>query len=1463
LAKQFGALGDAALPAAEAAAKGVLSLSRATGATAEEAAAIVGAATNVFGIGADEAVATADKITSALTVSAGVGITAFKDAFTQGAAVFSSFQKPVLGAEGALVEFNTALAVLARGGLTGSQAGTGLKQFLIQSVKAGDSFVALRRQIAEAAGVSGSVFFDAEGGTRKFTDAVDILRKGLAGFTEEAKQTTLIKLFGARASTVALNLIGADPKDFDLIREAQERVNTATEVATAQNVGLRGALDALGSVIETQQIKTYERWQGAAAKVTLKLADMFQAFFDGTGIMEKVRTAITGVTIALGGLLALKGAFELTKFLGIGLSGLISPLGIVLVGVAALGGLIAVLLKSSESFSDALGNIGSSLGSAVVPILEFAGDLLAKFFNLINEKVVPSIVNFSVALAETLGNQVDRFIRFLQADAIPALVKFKDAFVEIAGPILRDVIEFIGSAVNPIIETLGQLITITVVPAFTKLADVLRDKVDPALQKVREVGGAIRDEIGPLIQPAVDAFRELGDAIGAIAGKRTGTGFTDTDFGDLSALIPAFQNVVSGIAQSFANIAERIIEVLGPQIPRVIGWIIDQFSEDKLLAIVAAFGNIAEGIGKTLGAIATSPEFLGALTAIAATAGFLAVKFLEGLVRGFAVGLPRTFEALKDEFGDEFGGLLKAVFSPILIGKAILAGFVVAGLATALFKTMSRPMALAGEQSGTVAGQRSGRFFAKQFGLSVKDGITGVRSQNQFATGFFGGLDAIDRQASVVANRGTRALVREQRRSADTLRVLGRTPANNIGRAFIGGSNGLTEVITGATEGVDALVDKYGAAAVAGATLRARNTESFNQIKVGARGLQRFIGGEFRAGFSQAATAAQGLGKSLAATLRTATKAAREAALGIGQAIGTALISGIGAVLSGKQIGGAEDKIDVGLGLAGLFASALFGGAAAAQATGGNIAVGAAVAGTIAAIGLAAAVVEKHGQAAKKAAERIGAYKQAILDAGSAAEQQANFAQVITDVISVGGQDVRDAFRRGGFRADLFAELILAGKDAETALAGAVDLDKAFEGLEGVSGLNIKAQFVNLAKEARTAFLDAVDIKEFEADVLPEIFSGDFTPTGILEGVDAVGDLIDGFRDLADDAKLPIAPIDKIKEAVASLNLARTTPIQNRINEITTEVEYLQAAVGEAREEIDRLIGGDYADSLQEALDNITLALPDIGANLQEALANTDIDRGPALVRQILGKDFTALVSEFIKRGIKDAELEGITIDERFLAKLVAPIQEVLGRIKIPLEVDDGEGGTKTVQVDLDPETAALLNQAILDLIPPEVIANLGFISDTEAEISDLQAEVDKLTVEIKAVFLFDAEEINAELKRLFPGDIFRLLSEGRAFEAQGQGFASLTDIPVTQAQVQQMIADQRAARIEAERFDRPALGFAALSDIPSTLGDVYNYEFNVEQNIGGSEPLAVASESVRALAALSAGTRFIPRGLE
>ena len=115
--------------------RSVLVLSAAAEVDNAKAADIATSAMVSFGLKGKDVTLISDQLANAANASK-AEITDVADAMKMAGAVFSSMQRPVLGAKGAMTELNVAIALLAQAGIKGSDAGTSLKQTLLSVASA-------------------------------------------------------------------------------------------------------------------------------------------------------------------------------------------------------------------------------------------------------------------------------------------------------------------------------------------------------------------------------------------------------------------------------------------------------------------------------------------------------------------------------------------------------------------------------------------------------------------------------------------------------------------------------------------------------------------------------------------------------------------------------------------------------------------------------------------------------------------------------------------------------------------------------------------------------------------------------------------------------------------------------------------------------------------------------------------------------------------------------------------------------------------------------------------------------------------------------------------------------------------------------------------------------------------------------------------------------------------------------
>lgn len=277
---------------AMAAAKGTLALSAAGVDDEARAAEIAANALNSFGLEGDKATMVADMFAAAANRSS-VEVTDVADSFKMASAVFAAFQGPVVGSEKAMKDLTTAIAILGNVGIKGSDAGTSLKQMLLQltgpSQVAKDEMKALMYAAMGASGGMeqldriiggkakdraeglkalaegnpaltnmGDIAYDSAGNMRSLTDIIKLVSLATKDMSDEQRNQALTTIFGADATRAIIGLMRAGPEAFAEMETAISTQGAAADLAGARMKGLGGAWEGFQSTLETTKLETME-----------------------------------------------------------------------------------------------------------------------------------------------------------------------------------------------------------------------------------------------------------------------------------------------------------------------------------------------------------------------------------------------------------------------------------------------------------------------------------------------------------------------------------------------------------------------------------------------------------------------------------------------------------------------------------------------------------------------------------------------------------------------------------------------------------------------------------------------------------------------------------------------------------------------------------------------------------------------------------------------------------------------------------------------------------------------------------------------------------------------------------------------------------------------------------------------------------------------------------------------------
>ena len=276
-----------------AAAKGVLQMSAAAQVSNARAAEITVNALSAFRLAGSEATRVADLLAAAAN-SSSAEIEHIADGLQMSAAVFAKAGVPI-------EDLSTALALMANAGIKGSDAGTSLKQMLL-SLQAPTDKAA---RIMEAMGIS---IYDAQGKLLPLRSIIEQFTRSLSGMSQQQQAAALSAIFGSDAIRAANVVLAEGTAAWDKQKAAVTEAGVAAELAGAQNKGLKGALDALQSSLETLALSLtpyldrLSEWVRALAGVTEKLSELSPAARDAMLALGLVAAAVGPVLVVIGGL---------------------------------------------------------------------------------------------------------------------------------------------------------------------------------------------------------------------------------------------------------------------------------------------------------------------------------------------------------------------------------------------------------------------------------------------------------------------------------------------------------------------------------------------------------------------------------------------------------------------------------------------------------------------------------------------------------------------------------------------------------------------------------------------------------------------------------------------------------------------------------------------------------------------------------------------------------------------------------------------------------------------------------------------------------------------------------------------------------------------------------------------------------------------------------------------------------
>jgi TP901 family phage tail tape measure protein len=299
------------------AARSAVEFARVSGVEAAQAAEFMKVAMNVFGISAEEAANTL----SAAADSSETSIASMIESFALVASV-------ARGTNQSLFSLSQGLAVLARFGIKGEEAGTGIKTFLVKLLSPADD----AREALASLGLSMESFVDESGKMLPLPQIAQIFADKLKGMDKSARAAmltneALIKVFDVRGIRVIHAFAAAGEQGFNDIASAMEGSLSVSDKFSIMMEGLTGAFERVKSAVERLAIAFGTGLSPVLSVLAHGIAfviDVLSWLLNGIPILSPIIAGLTAVTLGLGLAMVVVGwglaavTFGMKSFLRIG-----------------------------------------------------------------------------------------------------------------------------------------------------------------------------------------------------------------------------------------------------------------------------------------------------------------------------------------------------------------------------------------------------------------------------------------------------------------------------------------------------------------------------------------------------------------------------------------------------------------------------------------------------------------------------------------------------------------------------------------------------------------------------------------------------------------------------------------------------------------------------------------------------------------------------------------------------------------------------------------------------------------------------------------------------------------------------------------------------------------------------------------------------------------------------------------
>ena len=535
------------------AARGSLLLATAAETDAGEAAQITAGILNAFSLEGDQATRVVDLLAGAAAKGAG-DIADYAQGFQQAGFAFHGARLPA-------EDLAASLQTLIESGLTGSDAGTALKNAIVR----------LQNPTKEAASLMAALginVYDAQGQMLPFDQIIGVVNSGLAGMTDEQRNAALGTIFLSDGMKAMIPLLNQGSDAFIERRDAVSESGAAEALAAAQTEGFKGAQAALQSQLETLQLVIGQKllpiltdlFRNVISPAISTVMSMVEAFFAAGGGADQLAAQIAPARDVFAQLM---GVVEmLAPIFNQAFSAIQSI-------VASVAGYVQAVLGQLAAFMN-------KHGDEIQAFIQGAWEKISSIISLAVQLVSAVVTKVFDFLADFLNQHGDKIQAFLTAawNAITLIINTAltliKSIITIALAIIQGdwetvwteiemLVQTVWNAIGELINAALELIKATIELALTFLMKLFRDAWEKIRKGVEDdwnkITNAIKAQLDNIrnaaesvIRTIVQAFEQLPATLARIAEEAV-NGLVERLMSGLATIRGAIQSILDAIGQ--------------------------------------------------------------------------------------------------------------------------------------------------------------------------------------------------------------------------------------------------------------------------------------------------------------------------------------------------------------------------------------------------------------------------------------------------------------------------------------------------------------------------------------------------------------------------------------------------------------------------------------------------------------------------------------------------------------------------------------------------------------------------------------------------------------------------------------------------------------------------------------------------------------------------------------------------